>query len=76
MSSSLVWKYFTPREAEAECTRCKVLILRGKNPKSYSTKPLWNHLQTAHKGLYAEITPKNKIGEEGESSGCKASKTA
>ena len=47
--SSKIWKYFKvvdDNESKALCKLCDVKLLRGKSPKTFSTKPLWNHLTT------------------------------
>ena len=49
--SSKIWKYFKvvdDNESKALCKLCDVKLLRGKSPKTFSTKPLWNHLKSAH----------------------------
>ena len=35
-------------ESKALCKLCDVKLLRGKSPKTFSSKPLWNHLKSAH----------------------------
>lgn len=59
--ASKVWKFFkvcsVENEHKAECLMCKSnsvsrLIVRGTSSKSYSTKPLWNHLKNMHKICY------------------------
>lgn len=54
---SNVWKFFkicNDDEKKAECSLCESTsqkqkqIIRGKTPKLFSTKPLWNHLKSKH----------------------------
>lgn len=59
-SSSKIWRYFKvvlDDESRAMCTLCNVKLLRGKTPKTYSTKPLWNHLKSSHKTQHTLINP-------------------
>lgn len=50
-----VWKFFkicNNDKTKAECSLCDSTsqkpIIRGKTPKFFSTKPLWNHLKSKH----------------------------
>lgn len=61
---SSVWKYFTicpgPDEHMAECSLCDEYSIqrrfsRGKTSSNYSTKPLWNHLQSKHPQAFIEL---------------------
>lgn len=61
---SSVWKYFivcpAPNEHLAECTLCDEDSLqrrfsRGKASSNFSTKPLWNHLQSKHLRIFKDL---------------------
>lgn len=55
---SKVWHYFivdSNDNTKAKCTLCELNILRGKTPKTFSTKPLWNHLKSTHKSQHKVI---------------------
>jgi hypothetical protein len=71
MSTSIIWKHFkscsVENEHKAECLLCDkvtlgkaIYIVRGKTPRSYSTKPLWNHLQKKHPSTYKTLQSKDK----------------
>lgn len=57
---SRIWKYFkvcSNNESTAECKLCSEQsltskIIRGKTPKLFSTKPLWNHVKHKHPLVY------------------------
>lgn len=61
---SNVWKYFKVLQRDnkkAECLICPddvpqatKLIVRGKDCKTFSTKPLWNHLAGKHPKSFTE----------------------
>jgi len=57
-SQSLVWNFFSVKQADDEnavCNMCKRDVKRGqksKGPNSYSTTPLHNHLKHWHKSEY------------------------
>ena len=74
---SKVWKYFRAHDRDntkAQCTLCEVLVVRGKTPKSFSTKPLWNHLNTTHRDTYSKLKRDDKSkGEEDASEKCGSS---
>ena len=61
--SSQVWKHFkvdVGNTNKAVCNLCDVsnpsrVIQRGKTPKQYSTKPLWNHLKNTHKSYHDKL---------------------
>ena len=73
MSKSPIWKYFkiyigseAGTSNKAECTLCDKrllsrLITRGKNPKTYFTKPLWNHFKQNHPEEYKLETANDAI---------------
>jgi hypothetical protein len=71
---SNIWKHFLvkgEREEKAECKLCpndsatKTLI-RGKSSKSFSTKPLWNHMKSKHPKEYSSLTANDDsaVGED------------
>ena len=69
---SKVWKYFRAHDRDntkAQCTLCEVLVVRGKTPKSFSTKPLWNHLNTTHRDTYSKLKRDDKSKGEEDASG-------
>ena len=43
--------------SRALCNECDANISRGKNPKTYSTSLLWNHIKHSHTEIYKK---KNK----------------
>lgn len=57
---SRIWNYFkvsSDNETTAECKLCheqslSSKIVRGKTPKLFSTKPLWNHVKHKHPSVY------------------------
>lgn len=61
---SSVWKFVKvckDDDKRAECTLCDhnvsssvKKIIRGKTPKSFSTKPLWNHLEGKHPTIFKD----------------------
>lgn len=66
---SNVWKFFKicNDEKKAECSLCDATsqkqIVRGKTPKLFSTKPLWNHLKSKHP-LIVKTLEKNSNNDE------------
>ncbi|XP_053158125.1 zinc finger BED domain-containing protein 4-like [Hemicordylus capensis] len=53
-SSSVVWDHFELRPGDpthAECTHCKALVSRGKDPKHFTTSGLSSHLLWRHPGV-------------------------
>lgn len=72
---SSVWKYFKickDDERKADCLLCESnaalaakQIIRGKSTRSFSTKPLWNHLEWKHPEFHKEAkTPVEKFYDE------------
>ena len=64
MPKSLVWSYMSELEGDASkavCSICSTVIIRGKTTKSYSTKPLSNHLSTHE--VYVEAAKKHAAEE-------------
>lgn len=73
---SNVWKFFkicSDDEQKAECTLCEFtsqkLIVRGKTPKLFSTKPLWNHLKHKHPSIMKKEVNDNKNEADPPTSG-------
>lgn len=66
---SNIWKFFKicNDEKKTECSLCDVTsqkqIIRGKTPKLFSTKPLWNHLKSKHP-LIVKTLEKNSNNDE------------
>jgi hypothetical protein len=66
--ASAVWKYFNNVSSDSSKAKCLVcsgmgketLITRGKIPKLFSTKPLWNHLKNCHSTVYSTLRQENK----------------
>jgi BED zinc finger len=66
--ASAVWKYYKnvstgSDSSKAKCLVCtgkETLITRGKTPKLYSTKPLWNHLKNCHPTVYSSLRQESK----------------
>ena len=57
---SEIWAFFSISKndsSRALCNECDANISRGKNPKTYSTSPLWNHIKHSH----AEIAFRIKL---------------
>ena len=69
---SRIWKYFkvsSDNEMIAECILCleqssSSKIVRGKTPKLFSTKPLWNHLKYKHPLVYKSLNENKVDGNE------------
>ena len=72
---SMIWKYYKIKgisNEQAECRLCNAsgtptTLIRGKSPKLYSTKPLWNHLKSKHPNEYKandSETSQSEIEEE------------
>lgn len=68
---SRIWKYFkisSDNETTAECQLCREQslsskIIRGKTPKLFSSKPLWNHVKHKHPSVVTVYKPQteNKV---------------
>ena len=58
--TSTVWAHFTeePGTPSAKCHHCHSTIRRGKegDRKSWSSKPLWSHLQSKHRSAFKEAS--------------------
>jgi len=66
--NSCVWSFYTAEETTpyAVCTACQARIKRGKEGEraSWSSKPLWNHLQKKHPDQHAEASGNRRKDEE------------
>ena len=52
---SEIWSFFSISKQDSSralCSECDANISRGKNSKTYSTSPLWNHLKNSHPELF------------------------
>ena len=66
---SFVWSYYTissEDSAIAVCTVCTHKIIRGCNPRCYSTSTLHKHLATKHSVIYTEVKKSKKAGSSTE----------
>jgi len=70
---SNIWNFFKINEqnqSKADCKLCPsqtTQIIRGKNTKSYSTKPLWNHIKYLHPKEYKNIFIQDENQDDGTS---------
>lgn len=66
---SVIWKHFkvsADNKEKAECQLCDPnsptrFLSRGRTPRTFSTKPLWNHIKSRHP---IQLTELNRINYE------------
>ena len=67
-TNSCVWSYFTAEEGTpyAVCNTCDARLKRGNDgaPSTWSSTPLWSHLQRLQPPQYHEAQAAKKTGEE------------
>ena len=67
-TNSCVWSYFTAEEGTpyAVCNTCDARLKRGNDGErsTWSSTPLWSHLQKRHPPQYHEAQAAKKTGEE------------